>query len=182
MKFGDQCWAFALRLLDFMTLSSLNHRQTQQPIGSVSDIHQPNRGGPVFSPPNGPDDYFCDYSHMKGKGWHECSTPSNRGCWLSNGTHEYNIHTNYESDTPTGITRKYTLDVSNKTLAPDGWFNPDGKVFNQSYPGPWIKACWGDIIEVTVKNHLRYNGTTIHWHGIRQLGTMEADGVNGVTQ
>lgn len=89
----------------------------------------------VFSPPNGPDDYFCDYSHMKGKGWHECSTPSNRGCWLSNGTHEYNIRTNYEADAPIGITRKYTLDVSNKTLALDGCFNPDGKVFNQSYPG-----------------------------------------------
>lgn len=25
-------------------------------------------------------------------------------------------------------------------------------------------------------------GTSIHWHGIRQLGSMAADGVNGITQ
>lgn len=64
----------------------------------------------------------------------------------------------------------------------DGVLNPDGKVFNQTYPGPWLKACWGDTIKVTIKNSLKYNGTTIHWHGIRQNGTMEMDGVNGVTQ
>jgi FtsP/CotA-like multicopper oxidase with cupredoxin domain len=65
----------------------------------------------------------------------------------------------------------------------DGVINPDGKVFNQSYPGPWIQACWGDTINVTVVNDLeKWNGTTVHWHGIRQLGTPEMDGVNGVTQ
>ena len=26
------------------------------------------------------------------------------------------------------------------------------------------------------------NGTSIHWHGIRQLNTMHMDGVNGLTQ
>jgi FtsP/CotA-like multicopper oxidase with cupredoxin domain len=35
---------------------------------------------------------------------------------------------------------------------------------------------------VTVFNDLPYNGTTVHWHGIRQLGTPEMDGVNGITQ
>lgn len=64
----------------------------------------------------------------------------------------------------------------------DGVINPGGKVFNRTYPGPWIKACWGDTIKVTIKNQLKCNGTTIHWHGIRQNGTMEMDGVNGVTQ
>ena len=33
-----------------------------------------------------------------------------------------------------------------------------------------------------MKNRYRDNGTTIHWHGIRQLGSNEMDGVNGVTQ
>lgn len=33
-----------------------------------------------------------------------------------------------------------------------------------------------------VTNYLPDNGTTIHWHGIRQLHTNAADGVNGVTQ
>jgi len=29
---------------------------------------------------------------------------------------------------------------------------------------------------------MKHNGTSIHWHGIRQLGSMQMDGVNGVTQ
>ena len=36
--------------------------------------------------------------------------------------------------------------------------------------------------EITIKNNLQFNGTTIHWHGIRQLESLEMDGVNGVTQ
>lgn len=36
------------------------------------------------------------------------------------------------------------------------------------------------IIHVT--NNLENNGTAIHWHGIRQKGSMEYDGVPGVTQ
>ncbi|KAL8642628.1 MAG: hypothetical protein Q9228_000721, partial [Teloschistes exilis] len=78
--------------------------------------------------------------------------------------------------------RKYTLDVSEMALAPDGVAFEHAKVFNGSYPGPWIQACWCDDIEVTVRNHLWFNGTTIHWHGIRQSNTAEMDGVNAVTQ
>jgi len=36
--------------------------------------------------------------------------------------------------------------------------------------------------EVKVRNGLRWNGTSIHWHGFRQLGTSHQDGVNGVTE
>lgn len=71
---------------------------------------------------------------------------------------------------------------------------------NGSYPGPWIQAlvtpkpiacwsisknenrCWGDDIEITVKNKLPHNGTTMHWHGIRQLNSFAMDGVNAITQ
>ena len=60
---------------------------------------------------------------------------------------------------------------------PDG-----GKVFNDQYPGPWIEACWGDTLEVTVNNYLKYNGTAVHWHGARHLNAFEYDGVNAVTQ
>ena len=35
---------------------------------------------------------------------------------------------------------------------------------------------------VHVTNYHPDNGTTIHWHGVRQLHTNQADGVNGVTQ
>ncbi len=60
---------------------------------------------------------------------------------------------------------------------PDG-----GKVFNGQYPGPLIEACWGDWLEITVENHLRYNGTSVHWHGVRMLNSFQHDGVNAITQ
>ena len=94
----------------------------------------------------------------------------------------FGIDTDYERFWPKGTTRKYTLDVSEMALAPDGVCMPHAKVFNGSYPGPWIQACWGDDLEITVRNHLWHNGTTIHWHGIRQHDTVGMDGVNGVTQ
>jgi FtsP/CotA-like multicopper oxidase with cupredoxin domain len=53
---------------------------------------------------------------------------------------------------------------------------------NGTYPGPLLEACWGDQIIVHVTNRDLDNGTTIHWHGIRQLGSNEMDGVNGITQ
>lgn len=33
-----------------------------------------------------------------------------------------------------------------------------------------------------MKNNLQYNGTTVHWHGVRQLHSLEMDGVPGVSQ
>lgn len=47
---------------------------------------------------------------------------------------------------------------------------------------PWIEACWGDWLEITVENHLKHNGTTIHWHGARLLNSFEHDGVNAISQ
>ena len=64
----------------------------------------------------------------------------------------------------------------------DGYLKHTGKVVNGTYPGPLIEACWGDNITVHVTNYVEHNGSTIHWHGLRQLGTNSADGVNGVTQ
>lgn len=31
-------------------------------------------------------------------------------------------------------------------------------------------------------NNMEDNGTSIHWHGIRQLGSCQMDGANGVTE
>jgi hypothetical protein len=135
--------------------------------------------GPIFVPPgSGNDNFTCDYSSMSG--FRACSTPEDRTCWLTNdaGT-TFDINTDYESVWPQGVVRQYTLDIH------DGWVNADGinftdaKLFNSSYPGPWLQACWGDRVEVTVNNYLKYNGTSIHWHGIRQWFTMHMDGVNG---
>ncbi|KAH7026696.1 multicopper oxidase-domain-containing protein, partial [Microdochium trichocladiopsis] len=138
---------------------------------------------PKFRPPGGhPGAKFtCDYRNMKD--WYPCSTPMNRGCWLRhpNGS-EFNIHTDYENQAPIGIDRYYTLDVHDSWLNPDGLNSTQSKLFNNTYPGPWIQACWGDRVHINVTNHMKHNGTSIHWHGIRQLNSMQMDGVNGVTQ
>jgi len=55
-------------------------------------------------------------------------------------------------------------------------------VFNGQYPGPAIVADWGDTIQVTVTNNLPDNGTSVHWHGLRQLHTNQMDGTNGITE
>ncbi|KAL5116583.1 laccase, multicopper oxidase, benzenediol:oxygen oxidorectuctase [Pleosporales sp. CAS-2024a] len=67
--------------------------------------------------------------------------------------------------------------------------NPDGsggirevQLINGQYPGPLIRAKWGDTIVVNVKNNLQHNGTGIHWHGLRQLNSCQHDGVPGVTE
>ena len=96
--------------------------------------------------------------------------------------HEPSIHTDYEDVHPPGIHREFWLNVTDKTISPDGYLKTEGKVLNNSYPGPLIEACWGDDITVHVTNYVKTNGSTIHWHGLRQLHTNEADGVNGVTQ
>jgi FtsP/CotA-like multicopper oxidase with cupredoxin domain len=49
-------------------------------------------------------------------------------------------------------------------------------------PGPTIEASWGDTVVVTVNNKLQENGTSIHFHGVRQLNTNEMDGVPSITQ
>ena len=185
MKLLKKWLADLIHVLDLITLSpSGGDLVPQQPLLQPSTPH-PSVGnldsGPEFRPPNAKGDFNCTYPREIG--WKECNTPQNRECWLRgpNGE-ELNIHTNYEMIAPKGTVRKYELNVTKMNLAPDGFINTEGKVFNNDHPGPWIQACWGDDIEIKVTNHLEHNGTTIHWHGIRQNGTLDMDGVNGVTQ
>jgi FtsP/CotA-like multicopper oxidase with cupredoxin domain len=65
--------------------------------------------------------------------------------------------------------------------------SPDGverlvMVVNGQMPGPPIKASWGDTVVVKVNNLLQNNGTSIHFHGIRQLNNNMNDGVPSITQ
>jgi FtsP/CotA-like multicopper oxidase with cupredoxin domain len=55
---------------------------------------------------------------------------------------------------------------------------------NGTIPGPTLVADWGDMMVVHVTNGLQTstNGTSIHWHGIRQNYTNEYDGVPSITQ
>lgn len=38
------------------------------------------------------------------------------------------------------------------------------------------------MVQIKVTNLLQDNATTIHWHGVRQFGTNDQDGVPGVTE
>lgn len=40
----------------------------------------------------------------------------------------------------------------------------------------------GDTLKIHVTNRLTANGTSIHWHGIRQNYTVQNDGVPSITQ
>lgn len=53
---------------------------------------------------------------------------------------------------------------------------------NGQLPGPPLTASWGDTIVVKVNNKLETNGTSIHFHGMRQLHTNMNDGVPSITQ
>ncbi|USP73626.1 hypothetical protein yc1106_00900 [Curvularia clavata] len=83
----------------------------------------------------------------------------------------------------TGVTREYWLELTDVTVAPDG-VSRSAMAVNGTIPGPTLFADWGDTVVVHVTNNLEtsQNGTSIHWHGIRQNGTNDQDGVSSITQ
>lgn len=98
---------------------------------------------------------------------------------------DYNIHTDYTTVVPTtNVTREYWFDLEQVTVAPDGR-SRKAIAINGSIPGPTIEANWGDEVVVHLTNHLSndlQNGTSIHFHGIRQFWTNQNDGVVSITQ
>ncbi|KAL4893798.1 multicopper oxidase-domain-containing protein [Aspergillus ambiguus] len=52
---------------------------------------------------------------------------------------------------------------------------------NGQFPGPTLRMKQGDDVQVFVNNSMPF-GTTVHWHGIEQLGTPWSDGVPGLSQ
>ncbi|KAK7183195.1 hypothetical protein DPSP01_011427 [Paraphaeosphaeria sporulosa] len=97
---------------------------------------------------------------------------------------DYSIDTDYYSEVPdTGVTREYYFELTDVTVAPDG-VSRTAMAVNGSIPGPTIFADWGDTVVVHVTNSLTdsQNGTSIHWHGIRQNYTNDQDGVVSITQ
>ena len=55
-------------------------------------------------------------------------------------------------------------------------------VANGTLPGPAIVVNQGDWLSVKVTNAMADTTTTMHWHGMLQVGTVDADGVPGFTQ
>ncbi|MCJ1236200.1 hypothetical protein MMC14_004178 [Varicellaria rhodocarpa] len=105
------------------------------------------------------------------------NSAADRSCWG-----EYGLNTNYYTEVPdTGVTREYWLEITNMTFAPDG-VERDVLLVNGSLPGPTLECDWGDTLIVHVTNSLANNGSTMHWHGVRQNGTNPMDGVPSITQ
>lgn len=105
------------------------------------------------------------------------ATTRSQWCGLS-------VDTNYYDQAPdTGVTREYSFTLQEMTAAPDGFSRPVYAI-NNMIPGPTIEANWGDTVVVHVSNNLTTvnNGTSVHFHGIRQNYTNEMDGVTAVTQ
>ncbi|GAB7354000.1 hypothetical protein MBLNU459_g4593t2 [Dothideomycetes sp. NU459] len=182
MGFFNHCWEAFLQLAAFAHY--LDDGSGQQPLplpDRPNSLHKVAATGVVFAPQNATAGFTCQYPSLTG--WNACNSPDDRQCWLDNpsqesGLNQYNITTDYEQFTPPGIQREYWLEVDTSPLSPDGYLKPLGQVFNGTYPGPKLEACWGDEIIVHVTNKIDNNGTTVHWHGVRQQGTNQMDGVN----
>lgn len=109
----------------------------------------------------------------------EGNTATTRSQWC-----DYDINTDYWTEpVDTGVTKEYWLDLSDVTVAPDGR-SRSAMAINGSIPGPTLFADWGDTVVVHVTNSLTtsLNGSSIHWHGIRQNYTNQNDGVTAITQ
>ncbi|PTU17965.1 hypothetical protein P175DRAFT_0444000 [Aspergillus ochraceoroseus IBT 24754] len=107
------------------------------------------------------------------------NTREDRSRWC-----DFSIDTDYYTDAPnTNVIREYWLEVDDVIVAPDG-YPRRAMAINGSIPGPTIYADWGDTVVVHVTNNLHEskNGTSIHWHGLRQNYTNQNDGVVSITQ
>ncbi|KAF2709229.1 multicopper oxidase [Pleomassaria siparia CBS 279.74] len=107
------------------------------------------------------------------------NTATTRSQWC-----DYSVDTDTTAEAPdTGVTREYWLELTDVTVAPDG-VSRTAMAVNGSIPGPTLFADWGDTVIVHVNNLLTtsQNGTSIHFHGIRQNYTNDQDGVVSITQ
>ncbi|KAF8578778.1 multicopper oxidase [Ramaria rubella] len=80
---------------------------------------------------------------------------------------------------------KLQLTTNNAQVEPDG-FPRSGALMNGQFPGPLITATKGDRLLLNISNELSdptmRQSTSIHWHGLFQHRTAEADGPAFVTQ
>lgn len=94
------------------------------------------------------------------------NSANDRSVWC-----DYDIDTNYYDEVPnTGVTVEYWFELQNVTTAPDG-VSRNALTVNGSFPGPTIFADWGDTVKVHLTNSLANNGTSLHFHGVRQNWT-----------
>ncbi|KAH9223453.1 extracellular dihydrogeodin oxidase/laccase [Leptodontidium sp. 2 PMI_412] len=105
------------------------------------------------------------------------NSATDRSCWG-----DYDLTTDYYNTVPdTGVTREYYLELVNTTASLDG-VERMVLLVNGTFPGPTLFADWGDTVVVKLYNGLANNGTSLHFHGIRQNYTNQEDGVASITQ
>eukprot|EP00004_Rigifila_ramosa_P006811 TRINITY_DN1773_c0_g1_i1.p1 TRINITY_DN1773_c0_g1~~TRINITY_DN1773_c0_g1_i1.p1 ORF type:complete len:526 (+),score=120.81 TRINITY_DN1773_c0_g1_i1:34-1578(+) len=76
---------------------------------------------------------------------------------------------------------EYRFSIGEKLDSIDG-FTKRVVYVNDMFPGPTIRSKVGDTVHVHVVNNLHSETTSIHFHGIMQLGTPFSDGVPFMTQ
>ncbi|KAG0172774.1 hypothetical protein DFQ28_002935 [Apophysomyces sp. BC1034] len=85
-----------------------------------------------------------------------------------------------------GETRYFELNITADTINPDcSYFSTKAILINHQLPGPTLSVDKGDRVQVLVRNLLpntSHSEISIHFHGIRQYGSVEADGVPYLTQ
>jgi FtsP/CotA-like multicopper oxidase with cupredoxin domain len=127
---------------------------------------------------------FSGSSDMSPRQTCEFDSANSPSCWG-----DYSLSTNWYDEGPdTGVTREYWFEIQSATVSPDG-VERIGLVINGTVPGPTIYADWGDTVSkyslynnnnstrkpasnlyivVHFTNAMADNGTSIHFHGIRQ--------------
>jgi len=76
----------------------------------------------------------------------------------------------------------YDWTVTHVTVNPDGAAERRAIGINGQWPCPAINADVGDQVVINLKNDLKDQYTSLHFHGIFQKGTNDMDGPPGVVQ
>lgn len=87
----------------------------------------------------------------------------------------------FEDITPNGSTKEFTLVVS-RVKKSWGNFHKELIVVNGTSPGPSLTVLLGDVVVVTLINHLGDDDTTLHWHGLSMRNSAWMDGIVNITQ
>jgi len=143
-----------------------------------SASHPPLAGHNSSTPVNNTG--VCTSALIPEKSWLDNCIPCEGQGW---GKHcGGDINTDWYKFTPkTCQVVHYEFDITNTTIAPDG-VPRMALLVNGQMPGPPIRASWGDTVVIKVNNKMENNGTSLHFHGLRQLNNSENDGVPSVTQ
>ncbi|KAI9480340.1 MAG: Cupredoxin [Benjaminiella poitrasii] len=95
------------------------------------------------------------------------------------------------NETFTESIRSYEFNITQDFINPDcSEFIAPVFLINKQMPGPTIEANQGDLVRILVRNQLKKmplpddhrHDVSIHFHGIRQYGSVHADGVPYLTQ